>query len=111
MLAAVLACECLKQLKLVDLQQLELEILLEASGLGKNHPQHARRVGGVDMRGAGVVEMNSYRNRENYRLFSHGKLRSVLVALGAFCAFCILAATPIFAQSGAVLGVVSDTSG
>jgi len=32
----------LEQLKLVNLQQLKLEISLEASGLGKNHPQHAR---------------------------------------------------------------------
>ncbi|MDR3677353.1 MAG: carboxypeptidase regulatory-like domain-containing protein [Acidobacteriota bacterium] len=55
--------------------------------------------------------MNSHRNRENSRLFSHGRLRSVLVALGAFCAFCVLLSPPVFAQSGAVLGVVSDTSG
>ena len=55
--------------------------------------------------------MNSHRNRENYRLYSHGRLRGVLVALGAFCAFCVLLSPPAFAQSGAVLGVVSDTSG
>ena len=55
--------------------------------------------------------MNSHRNRENSRLFSHGRLRSVLVALGAFCAFCVLLSPPVFAQSGAVLGAVRDTSG
>ena len=55
--------------------------------------------------------MNSHRNRENYRLFSHGRLRSVLVALGAFCAFCVLLSPPAFAQGGAVLGAVRDTSG
>jgi len=32
----------LQQLKLVDLEQLKMEISLEASGLGKNHPQHAQ---------------------------------------------------------------------
>jgi hypothetical protein len=63
------------------------------------------------MRGVRGVEMNSHQRRENSRLFSHGRLRSALVALGAFCAFCVLAATPVLAQSGAVLGVVSDTSG
>ena len=55
--------------------------------------------------------MNSYRDRENSHLIWHGRLRSVLVALGAFCAFCVLLCPPAFAQSGAVLGVVSDTSG
>ena len=55
--------------------------------------------------------MDSHRDRENYRLYSHGRLRSVLVALGAFCAFFVLLSPPVFAQSGAVLGVVSDTSG
>jgi hypothetical protein len=57
--------------------------------------------------------MNLYRNRENYRLFSHGRLRSVLVALGAFCAFCVLLSPPAFAQgaAGSVLGAVRDTSG
>lgn len=57
--------------------------------------------------------MNSYRNRENYRLFSHGRLRSVLVALGAFCAFFVLLSPPAFAQgaAGSVSGVVLDTSG
>jgi hypothetical protein len=57
--------------------------------------------------------MNSYRNRENYRLFSHGRLRSVLLALGAFCAFFLLLSSPAFAQgaAGSVSGAVSDTSG
>jgi len=55
--------------------------------------------------------MNSYRNRENTRLFSHGRLRSVLIALGAFCAFFVLLSPPVFAQGGAVLGAVRDTSG
>jgi len=57
--------------------------------------------------------MNSYRNRENSRLYSHGRLRSVLVALGAFCAFCVLLSPPAFAQgaAGSVSGVVRDTSG
>src|SRR5208282_4546705 len=53
------------------------------------------------------------RDRENYRLFSHGRLRSVLVALGAFCAFCVLLSPPAFAQgaAGSVSGAVRDTSG
>ena len=55
--------------------------------------------------------MNSDRDRENYRLYSHGRLRSILVALGAFCAFCVLLCPPAFAQNGAVLGAVRDTSG
>ncbi len=55
--------------------------------------------------------MNSHRNRETPRFLWRGSLRSVLVALGAFCAFCVLPSTPVFAQNGAVLGVVSDTSG
>jgi len=57
--------------------------------------------------------MNSYRNRENSRFFSHGKLRSVLVALGAFCAFCVLLSPSAFGQgaAGSVLGAVRDTSG
>ena len=63
------------------------------------------------MRGGKGVEMNSHRDRENSRFFWHVRLRSVLVALGAFCAFCVLLAPPAFAQGGAVLGVVSDTSG
>ena len=63
------------------------------------------------MRGEKGVEMNSYRNRENYRLFLRGRLRGVLIALGAFCAFCVLLSPPVFAQSGAVLGAVRDTSG
>ena len=48
--------------------------------------------------------MNSDRNRENSRLFSHGRLRSVLVALGAFCAFCVLLSPPAFAQKRCRLG-------
>ena len=55
--------------------------------------------------------MNSHRDRKNSRLFSHGRLRSILVALGAFCAFCVLLSPPVFAQGGAVLGAVRDTSG
>ena len=55
--------------------------------------------------------MNSHRNREISGLFSHGRLRSVLVALGAFCAFCVLLSPPVFAQGGALTGVVRDTSG
>ncbi len=55
--------------------------------------------------------MNSHRNRENSRFFSHGRLRSVVITLGAFCAFCVLLSPPVFAQSGAVLGTVRDTSG
>ncbi|MGO8816903.1 MAG: carboxypeptidase regulatory-like domain-containing protein [Terriglobia bacterium] len=54
--------------------------------------------------------MNSYRDREDSGLFSHQRPRSVLVAL-AFCAFCVLLTPSAFAQSGAVLGVVNDTSG
>jgi len=65
------------------------------------------------MRGVGVVEMNSYRNLENSRLFSHGRLRSVLVALGAFCAFFVLLSPPALGQgaAGSVSGAVRDTSG
>src|SRR5271157_1948673 len=65
------------------------------------------------MRGEKGVEMNSHRNRENSRLFSHGRLRGVLVALGAFCAFCVLLSPPAFGQgaAGSVLGEVRDTSG
>jgi len=57
--------------------------------------------------------MNSHRSRKNSQLFSHGRLRSVLIALGAFCAFCVLLSPPAFAQGqgGTVLGVVRDSSG
>jgi len=50
---------------------------------------------------------------ENYRLFRHGRLRGVLVALGAFCAFCVLLSPPAFGQgaAGSVSGAVRDTSG
>ena len=63
------------------------------------------------MRGVGGVEMKSFRNCEKPRFVWHGRLRSVLVALGACCAFCVLLSPPVFAQGGAVMGVVSDTSG
>jgi len=69
---------------------------------------------GVEIiRGVGGVEMSSYRNRENPCLFSHGRLWSVLVALGAFCAFFVLLSPPALAQgaAGSVSGVVRDTSG
>ncbi|HVN80229.1 MAG TPA: carboxypeptidase-like regulatory domain-containing protein, partial [Terriglobia bacterium] len=57
--------------------------------------------------------MNSYRNRENSGLFSHGRLWSVLVALGALCAFFVLLSPPAFAQgaAGSISGVVRDASG
>jgi hypothetical protein len=53
------------------------------------------------------------RNYENSRLYSHGRLRSVLVALGAICAFFVLLTPPAFGQgaAGSVLGVVRDPSG
>src|SRR6266480_1932306 len=69
---------------------------------------------GVEIiRGVGGVEMSSYRNRENPSLFSHGRLWSLLVALGAFCAFFVLLSPPALAQgaAGSVSGVVRDTSG
>lgn len=65
------------------------------------------------MRGLGGVEMNLHRGCESSRLFWHGRLRSVLVALGALCAFCVLLSPPVFAQggNGSVTGVVRDASG
>lgn len=57
--------------------------------------------------------MNSHRNLEDSRLFSHRGVRSVLVALGALFAFCVLLSPPVFAQgaAGTVSGEVRDTSG
>ena len=55
--------------------------------------------------------MNSYRNRENSGIFSHGRLWSVLVALVALCAFFVLLSPPAFAQEGAISGAVRDASG
>lgn len=57
--------------------------------------------------------MNSRRGRVNSRLFWHVRLRSVLVALGAFCTFFVLLSPSAFAQGavGSVTGTVHDTSG
>ena len=100
----------LEQLKLVDLHDSKWKFYSKRRVWAKII-RSMREVGGVDMRGVRGVEVNSHRNRENSSLFSQGRLRSVLVALGAFCAFFVLLSPPVFAQSGAVLGVVSDTSG
>jgi hypothetical protein len=57
--------------------------------------------------------MDSYGDCGSSRLFWHDRLKSVLVALVALCAFFVMLSPSAFAQGavGSVMGVVRDTSG
>ena len=63
------------------------------------------------MRDSRGVEMNSRRDRKNFRLFCHEKLRTALSAVGSLCVFFALWSAPAYAQDADVGGAVRDTSG